>query len=177
MVTLHAKGFMKAPPADVWAVFTELEGWTYWAGVGQVTREQPGRDELNGVGAIRATHLVGPPIREQVTVFEPHSRYGYTLLSGAPIKDHAGEVVFEERPHGTVVRWTVNFKPTVPGTGWVIGKTVELALKHILSRLNNRMAPLEDHRVECPYADSQDAPSSYLLKGRRAIARLTTPRM
>lgn len=172
MVSFTLKRWIEAPPDDVWAVLTTHTGWTYWAGVGVVTLDRPGRDSPNGVGAIRVVRAPGLTLREQVTAFEPGERLAYRILSGAPTRNHAGEITLEERPHGTVVRWTVEFEPRVPGTGRVLAAGMRLTLSYILGRLENRMAPLEKHRSECPYADAPDGKNPGLrLRGRAAIHR------
>ena len=172
MVTFQLRQWIEARPEDVWAVLTEHEGWTFWAGVGRVTLEQPGTDSRNGVGAIRIIRAPGATLREQVTVFEAPTLFEYTILTGAPVRDYVGSLRLEERPHGTLVHWHVSFRPRVPGTGRVVSAIFRTALRFVPGRLGNRMAPLEKHRTECPYGDGQDGrPRRLSLTGRSARPR------
>jgi uncharacterized membrane protein len=172
MAIAHAKQWVQAPIADVWAVWSQLEAWTYWAGVGEVTLERRGAEHEHGPGAIRTLSLMGLTLREEVTARVDQQRLSYVVHSGLPVRSCEGEVVFDERPHGTVVRWRVDLKPRVPGTGPALVAALQLGMRYVLGRLENRMAPLEAHRAECPYADSPDGHHPSLrLKGRNVVRR------
>lgn len=152
MVNVSTNRYVPGPVQAVWDVYTELEGWTYWAGVGIVTLEREGRTETNGVGAIRSIDLVGPAIREEVVRFEPPHHFAYTVLSGVPVKGHLGEVTLESEGVGTRITWSVRFEPRVLGTGGLLKRIIRRALDSILSQLANRMADDATHRAQCPYS-------------------------
>ncbi len=117
-----------APRDRVWALLSDHEGMTRWMPVREVVRRHPGSPEPDGVGAVRTIRGMGMVIEERVTDWKPGERLGYTLTEGAPIRDHAGEVVLVPQDGGTLVRWRVRFRPLVPGTGWLIERALGTGL-------------------------------------------------
>jgi uncharacterized protein YndB with AHSA1/START domain len=130
----------RAPRDRVWALYTDHAGWTKWAGLGRVTLEREGTSERDGVGCIRAFHTGGPPTREEVVDFEPPRRMAYTLLSGAPIRDHRGEVLFEELGTVTVVTWQCRFGAPVPFAGPLLAAGIRFVFERTLRRLDRHLA-------------------------------------
>ena len=70
----------EAPIEIVFDVLTDHRGYKRFAPLRAVKLEQEGTPAPNGVGAIRALHAVGPPIREQVT--ELQDQYGMVPSRG-----------------------------------------------------------------------------------------------
>ena len=62
---------VKAPPQVVFDVLTDHRGYAAITPLRKVELEREGEPAPNGVGAIRALHSVGPPLREEVLVYEP----------------------------------------------------------------------------------------------------------
>jgi uncharacterized protein YndB with AHSA1/START domain len=115
---LNSYTFVHEIPADpsvVWEIVADHPGMSRWTPIRRVEMEAGGRPEPHGVGAVRALHLVGPPIREEVTAFEPNRRLAYRMLSGAPVRDYTGEIVLEPAARGTRMTWTIRFTPQIPG--------------------------------------------------------------
>jgi carbon monoxide dehydrogenase subunit G len=115
-----------ASPAQVWAVLSDHEGMTGWLPLRRAVLEQTGSPERDGVGAVRALHLVGPPIRERVTAFEADHRLAYEAVGGVPAREYAGEVLLTPEGAGTTITWTVRVRPLVPGTAKVFDGVVAL---------------------------------------------------
>ncbi len=81
-----------------------------------VTVERAGSADCTGL--IRVVRLGRGRYREKITSVGPGQAYTYRLLSGAPVRDYRGSVALDESPEGgTVVRWRIDFRPTVPGSG------------------------------------------------------------
>ncbi len=99
----------------------------------KVELEQEGEPAPNGVGAIRVLHSVGPALREEVIAYQPPSRFSYTLLSGAPVRDHVGTVALTPEGAGTKVVYVVRTIPTVPIGGAAVVAVVKLAIKQLLN--------------------------------------------
>ena len=108
-----------APPASVFAVLADAAHWSDWAGpfVPRSVLETPGRDEPNGVGAVR--RLGAPPFcsREEIVEFAPPARLAYMLRSGLPVRDYRSVVDLSPNGTGTALAWHSTFRPVVPGTG------------------------------------------------------------
>jgi uncharacterized protein YndB with AHSA1/START domain len=123
---------MAAPPAVVFDVLTDHRGYAAITRVRSVELEREGDPPPNGVGAIRALKAVGPPLREEVVGYEPPSRFAYTLISGAPLRDHLGTVDLTESAGGTRVTYRVETTPTVPVVGRLAVAIVRASVKSLL---------------------------------------------
>jgi uncharacterized protein YndB with AHSA1/START domain len=135
MVKIHVAQHVAAPREQVWEFYTDHAGWTDWAGAGRVQLERAGDETRNGVGCVRAIG-VGVKVLEEVVTFDVPKRMVYRVVGGAvPMRDHEGEVSFEDEPGGTLVTWRCRFEPTIPGTGWLMQRTVRLFFGRVLSRL------------------------------------------
>ena len=94
--------------------------------------EREGEPAPNGVGAIRALHSVGPPLREEVIAYEPPHRFSYKVISGVPVRDHVGTVELTPEGEGTKVVYALRTTPTVPLAGGVVVAVVKQAIKQLL---------------------------------------------
>lgn len=126
------------PPSVVWGVVADHAGMSRWTPVRRVEMEAGGSPDPNGVGAVRALHLAGPPIREQVTDFEPERRMAYRLLSGLPARDYTGEVALEPTGGGTRINWTIRFTPTIPGAQFPIATGIRFANRALAKEATRR---------------------------------------
>jgi hypothetical protein len=78
------------------------------------TLEREGDPAPNGIGAIRALRLIGPPMREQVTAFDRPHLFAYRLLSGAPVRTHTATVELAQQGTQTALTWQVDSIPAIP---------------------------------------------------------------
>jgi uncharacterized protein YndB with AHSA1/START domain len=114
-----------APREKVWAVVSDLKGWKDWGPWELSDLEQEGSPDPNGVGAVRvmraAERRMGskPTLREQVNMFEPPMRLGYTLLEGIPLKDYQGTITLTEAGEGTEIVFRLEFDGKFPGAAKV----------------------------------------------------------
>jgi hypothetical protein len=79
------------------------------------TLDREGTPAPNGVGAIRRLVAIGSPFVEEIVEYERPTRYAYTVLSGAPIRDHLGTIVLREVDTGTEVSWHLRAALKIPG--------------------------------------------------------------
>ncbi len=64
---------------------------------------------------------------------DPASRsFTYKILSGAPMRDHLGKAEFVSKGSGTEIRWSGQFKPKIPGIGWVVARVARRAVNQYL---------------------------------------------
>ena len=125
-------------PDSVFEVFNDYAGWKRWAGPPPVTLEREGETHSSGVGAVRRFAAL-PPVREEIVAYDPPHLMSYTLLSGAPIRNHLGTVTFSQGDTGCAVNWTAQYEPIIPGTGAVLDIVVRWFFRRILSRLDHFM--------------------------------------
>lgn len=150
MQRIELSEWIAAPPDRVWALVADHEGMKKWAGVREVVRRRPGSPEPDGVGAIRTVRGFGLVIDERITAFKPGERLEYTVVEGAPIRDHAGEVVLAAERDGTRVTWTVRFRPLVPGTGGLIARILRAGLSRSLTGMKARVETLLEKECRTP---------------------------
>jgi uncharacterized protein YndB with AHSA1/START domain len=118
MATLDFSRTVAAPPETVWEVVADLRGMSEYTRFRKVEIEREGDPPPNGVGAIRVMHLIGPPVREEIIAFEPPRRLAYRLLSGLPVRDHAGTIELEAAGQGTRMSYVLETTPTIPVVGF-----------------------------------------------------------
>jgi uncharacterized protein YndB with AHSA1/START domain len=140
--TLERK--ISAPPEVVFDVLTNHRGYAEITPVRKVELEREGDPAPDGVGAIRVIRSIGPPLREEIVSYERPTRFSYTVLSGAPMRDHIGNVDLYPSDGGTRIVYAVHMTPTVP----LVGGAVVFAIKQAVSRLlvgvskeSERLAP------------------------------------
>jgi catechol 2,3-dioxygenase-like lactoylglutathione lyase family enzyme/uncharacterized protein YndB with AHSA1/START domain len=120
-----AEQHIDAPPQAVWEQISDLAGMEAWSGLPvQIDTPTPA-----GVGTRRRLKMFGRWATEEIVAWEPPNRYGYRLLSGAPLTDHHGELNVSADGNGARVRWAVRFRSRVP-----------LAGPFIAARLQDRLA-------------------------------------
>jgi hypothetical protein len=73
--------------------------------------------------------------REEVTEFEPPSRYGYRLLSGLPVRDYRAQVTLSDAADGTEIHWHSEFDARFPGTGGLVRRSLQRVVRDVASRL------------------------------------------
>ena len=124
-----------APIETVWAAITDHEGMSGWSPVKRVVLDPKGSPDPDGLGAIRHMKGMGPTIVEEVTKWSPPNEYVYELRAGAPIRDHRGVVQLQDHGKATRVLWTIQFRPSVPGTGWLIASLLRKVIGQMLKQL------------------------------------------
>lgn len=130
--------WIAAPPEVVWPVITDHAAMGDWMPFkGKLLRE--GEGDRDGKGAIRELSGMGMKIVEEVTQWQFEKGYTYRLTSGAPVKDHRGDITLIEEKDGTRVRWSIQFKPKIPGAGKIIATSLKLTFKKALLKLKKRL--------------------------------------
>jgi len=128
------QGIAKAPIETVFEVLTDYPGMADITPARKVVIEKQGDPAPNGVGAVRAIHAVGPPLREEIVIFEPPTRFAYVLISGAPLKNHRGDVTLGDNGNGTTsVVYTVHTEPKIPVAGHLAATIAKQAVKGIFN--------------------------------------------
>jgi hypothetical protein len=128
-----------AAPIDVvFDVLADHRGQADMTALRSSSLEREGDPPPNGVGAIRRLTLVGPPIREQVTVFEPPQRFAYKMLSGVPVRSHIGTVELATQDADTVLTWQVDSIPKLPVPDAIWSALVRPAINMLLKGVKKK---------------------------------------
>lgn len=122
-----------APPETVFDVLTDHRRYAEMTMLRRSELEREGDPAPNGVGAIRAMHSIGPPLREEVVGYERPGRFSYKVISGAPVRDHLGAARLDPEGAGTRLTYSVRMTPTLPLGGGVVIAIVKRGVEQLLN--------------------------------------------
>src|SRR5262249_27746254 len=115
----------------VFALLADVRTWPEWGDFDRTDVESG-----EGLGELRILHRGRVRNRERVEIFEPPHRFGYESLSGLPIRDYHSLVPLTPQPDtGTHIRWRSTYRAKVPGTGWLINRTLRRFIADSAERL------------------------------------------
>jgi uncharacterized protein YndB with AHSA1/START domain len=124
-----------APIESVFDKLTDHRAYKDMSALRVSKLERVGHPEPNGLGAIRRVGVVGPTQTEEVTDFDRPTRFGYTLRSGLPVRDHVAAVnLSPTSTGGTEISYRVRSTPTLPlpGFGLVLGVVLKKGIGDLL---------------------------------------------
>jgi len=130
VLELDAQATSAAAPEQVWALLADVRTWPAWADF-----DEAGVESGDGRGEVRSFRRRRVRTRERVTDFEPPRRLGYDLLSGLPIRDYHAEVTLTPKDGGTHIRWHSTFEAKIPGTGWLVQRSLQRFVADTAERL------------------------------------------
>jgi uncharacterized protein YndB with AHSA1/START domain len=129
-----------APVERVWALVSDHVGWQEWSGAQEVVLRQQGDPAPNGLGAIRVLRRGGLALEEEVTGFDPPRRLEYRVCAGIPVRECRSELRLEPSGAATRLSWAVQFRPLVPGTGWLLTRLIRPRLAGALDGLAQQLS-------------------------------------
>ena len=139
MQVIDAQSHSTAPREAVWQVVADASGWSRWGAWRAAEIEREGTPPPAGLGAIKVlTSENRRPVvsREEVTAFEPPSRFGYKLLSGLPLRDYNASITLTEASDGgTDITWRSQFDPKYPLTGGLFRRALGRFIEDAAQRL------------------------------------------
>ena len=145
---VEVEGIVEAPIQAVWERYTDHVSWTRWAGLGKVRLAREGTPPPNGVGCVRVISKLGVGVEEEVLSFEPPARMTYRVVRGGlPMRDHLGEVCFEEHPRGTRIVWRCRFESRIPGLGGLFQTMITRLFRNALAGLARESFPAQPARA------------------------------
>jgi uncharacterized protein YndB with AHSA1/START domain len=133
MADFTLRRVIAAPAEVVFETITDHRRYPEFTPIRRAELEREGQPEPNGSGAIRALHVAGPPIREEVLEFERPRRFVYRLLSGLPVRDHVGTVTLLPVDDGTEMAYRIETTPTLPLIGPALVTTLRLAIAALMA--------------------------------------------
>lgn len=135
--TLEVTARSTAPPARVWALLADVATWSQWAAFDESTLERPGKDDPEGVGAVRSFQRGRYHNREEVVRFDPPTAFSYEVRDGnIPVRDYHADVLLQERPEGgTTITWRSRFSAR-----WPLAPMIERGLRSFIADTANRLA-------------------------------------
>lgn len=116
-----------------------------WEKVGDFTKSpgpgilvdvaRQGDPNSDGIGAERIITIGKLRVRERLEAVDPPKSFRYTILSGAPIKAHAGKAEFIPKGNSTEIRWSGEFSPKIPFTGWLCSKISKGGINRLIDEI------------------------------------------
>ncbi|HVW32475.1 MAG TPA: SRPBCC family protein [Acidimicrobiia bacterium] len=132
----EASAATAAPAETVWDILVDSLRWPEWTGLPRPTMDREGDPPPFGLGAIRAFHLGPVTVREEVELWEPPHRYGYTV-SGLGLRNYHAVVTIETGTGATVVTWRGGFDgSSLPGAS----RPVLWGIRTGIGRITRRLA-------------------------------------
>ncbi len=126
MPTVRVEQAVDVARDALFAVLTDHEGYGRFRGVKKCELIRPGRDERNGLGAVRRVYLAGPTVLdEEIVAYDAANSYEYRIIRARPIpvKHTLGRVAFEALgANRTNVVWTSTFEIPIPLVGNAISE-------------------------------------------------------
>lgn len=129
---IRVRATLRAPIAHVYERLTDHEDMRNWPGVSDCKLIREGTPR-NGVGAVRVVSH-GPlfSVTEEVKLYEPPHRLGYSIIKGAPIK-HQGLVTLVERGDQVELDWEIQISSRVPLLAQFMGAVLRRGLSQVLA--------------------------------------------
>jgi uncharacterized protein YndB with AHSA1/START domain len=125
-----------APRQAVWDMLVDPRSWHEWGDWQSTEIEREGDPAPHGVGAVRRMVRRPLTIREQVELLEPPSRFGYTLLSGLPLRDYHAVVTLTDAGHDcTNLHWESRFDARWRALDAPMRKLVKATLEDVARKL------------------------------------------
>lgn len=126
MPTVKVEETVDVEREALFAVMADHEGFGRFSGIEKCVLVRAGRDERNGVGALRRVHFNGPVVlEEEIVAYDAPSSYEYLIRRARPLrmKHTLGRVELEAvNANRTKVVWTSTFEFPVPILGKALGK-------------------------------------------------------
>jgi hypothetical protein len=111
----------EADPGAVYALLREGATWPRWSVIDSFALEREGKDEPEGVGAVRLLRNGRILGHDEITGFTKDRSFSYAHTSSLPVRDYRGEVTLTPVDGGgTTIHWRVSYFPKYFGTGWFL---------------------------------------------------------
>jgi uncharacterized protein YndB with AHSA1/START domain len=107
MFSIHVERVIDKPIHDVFAMLSDHENYAQFKGVDEANLLIHGKDDKNGLGAVREIIAGGANLHEEIVAFEPPYKLGYKVIKSKPLPyDHQlGEITLKEIDGKTHATW------------------------------------------------------------------------
>jgi hypothetical protein len=135
MFEFEVRAHSAARPDDVWAVLVDSLRWPDWTRLPTPTMARQGDPAPFGLGAVRCFRFGPLTAEEEVVLWNPPHRYGYTVRR-MPVRGYRARVTLEPDDGGTAIAWRAHFdRCTVPGLSRPFRSCVKTALGRLATNL------------------------------------------
>ncbi|MDX1570385.1 MAG: SRPBCC family protein [Xanthomonadales bacterium] len=122
MRTVHVEEVVGLPIEAVFELLADHADYDRLPGITKAELLRKGKEDRNGVGALRRIHLGDVVLDEEIVAFDPPRRLEYRIVASRPVRvDHKlGRVTLEPVGDSTRVTWTSTFAVRFPLIGWFV---------------------------------------------------------
>jgi Polyketide cyclase / dehydrase and lipid transport len=136
MQTIDVSTHIHAPIEKVWEFWTNHEGYTVLKGVSKAELLEEGRDEKNGVGAVRVERVLLVTFIEDIVTFDAPNRLEYRVKkSTIPIRHEIGTLDFTRCGTATDVHWVTRYEVTIPLVGGLLAPILTFVFGTVFQNL------------------------------------------
>lgn len=137
MHRIHVNFYIHASPERVFDVFADHEHFFRGGPVKSARVIRDGRNNLNGLGAIREIRAGGMRFLEEIVSFERPWLLGYRIIECTiPVNHNGGWIHFISRGAGTEIDWVSDFEIPI----LLAGKLLERFFERVFVSEFTRMA-------------------------------------
>ena len=133
MITIFIKRDLNVSSDKLWNLLSDF-GHSLSPNI-NIKLETQGKPESNGIGSIRIVTIGKRQFRERLENKNPRCNLSYSLLSGAPVNNYMGNIDIEPIGTNTLIKWNVQFRPKVLGSGWIVKWFVKKTINYIISEI------------------------------------------
>ncbi|WP_338518394.1 SRPBCC family protein [Alteromonas gracilis] len=107
MFSIHVERTIDKPIEDVFAALSDHANYSQFKGVDKSTLIVEGKEDKNGLGAVREIIAGGANLHEEIVAYEPPYKLGYKIIKSKPLpyNHELGEVTLKEQDGKTHVTW------------------------------------------------------------------------
>ncbi len=119
MFSIRVERLIDKPIQVVFDAISDHANYQSFKGVEQSTLIKEGKDDVNGLGAVREIKAAGSVLHEEIVAYEPPYKLGYKIIYSKPLPyDHQlGEVTLSEQDGKTLAVWRSQGRITIPILG------------------------------------------------------------
>ena len=139
METIHVTRDIPAPPEAVFERLADHAKYDRFRGIHGSRLLREGEPPPDGLGALREIKVRPLTFHEEITAFEPPTRFDYLIVKlNVPFEHHGSSIQLTPDGDGTHVDWQSSYTVPTP----LVGRLQEVVWKRLLTRGFGRV--LED---------------------------------
>lgn len=119
MYKIEVEELLDMPIDAAFKMLTDHSNYNLYPGIKAAQLLKSGKDDPNGVGAVREVKLSGATLQEEIIRFEPNKVIEYRITHAKPLRIHhpGGRMEFTKEGDKTRVNWTSEFGMQFPLLG------------------------------------------------------------
>lgn len=135
-VTMIAERTIDAAPERIFALLADHANYRRFPFITGSALVRAGRDEPDGVGAVRRISIGPTVFVEEITRFDRPHRMDYRITRvNLPLRHDGATILLTETARGTTVRWSSAMFWTVPAFGPLLDRLAKPLLDHAFGRV------------------------------------------